>query len=251
MPVQSQIRRNRALDKSHHHAVVVGYGGIGKALVDALLAQSDQQRVSVISRQKISEQSDPRMASYVVDYDSNEALTALFDTLAPFDLLINTVGVLHGEDLQPEKRLAQFEPKNFQRSLAINTQISILLAQQVERVCSRKSSTVLAALSARVGSITDNHSGGWLSYRVSKAALNMAIKTISLEWARTRPSMAIVALHPGTVDTGLSQPFQSRVPEQQLFTPALAATHLLSVIETLDATHSGQFLAWDGSEIAW
>ena len=108
MPVQSQIRRNRALDKSHHHAVVVGYGGIGKALVDALLAQSDQQRVSVISRQKISEQSDPRMASYVVDYDSNEALTALFDTLAPFDLLINTVGVLHGEDLQPEKRLAQF-----------------------------------------------------------------------------------------------------------------------------------------------
>lgn len=251
MPVQSKIRRNRALDKQHQHAVVVGYGGIGKALVDTLLAQSDQQRVSVVSRQKISEQSDSRITAYVVDFDSNDALTALFDKLAPFDLLINTIGVLHGEDLQPEKRLAQFKPQNFQRNLAINTQISILLAQQVERVCSRKSSTVLVALSARVGSISDNHSGGWLSYRVSKAALNMAIKTISLEWARTRPSMAIVALHPGTVDTGLSQPFQSRVPEQKLFTPALAATHLLSVIETLDVANSGQFLAWDGSAIAW
>lgn len=239
------------MDKQHQHAVVVGYGGIGKALVDTLLAQSDQQRVSVVSRQKISEQSDSRITAYVVDFDSNDALTALFDKLAPFDLLINTIGVLHGEDLQPEKRLAQFKPQNFQRNLAINTQISILLAQQVERVCSRKSSTVLVALSARVGSISDNHSGGWLSYRVSKAALNMAIKTISLEWARTRPSMAIVALHPGTVDTGLSQPFQSRVPEQKLFTPALAATHLLSVIETLDVANSGQFLAWDGSAIAW
>ena len=239
------------MDRQHQHTVVVGYGGIGKALVDALLAQSDQQRVSVISRQKISEQGDSRMTSYVVDFDSNDALTALFDKLAPFDLLINTVGVLHGEDLQPEKRLAQFKPQNFQHSVAINTQISILLAQQLERVCSRKSSTVLVALSARVGSISDNHSGGWLSYRVSKAALNMAIKTISLEWARTRPSMTIVALHPGTVDTGLSQPFQSRVPEQKLFTPALAATHLLSVIETLDAANSGQFLAWDGSAIAW
>ena len=154
------------MDRQHQHTVVVGYGGIWKALVDALLAKSDQQRVSVISRQKISEQSDSRMTSYVVDFDANDALTALFDKLAPFDLLINTVGVLHGEDVQPEKRLAQFKPQNFQRSLAINTQISILLAQQAERVCSRKSSTVLVALSARVGSISDNHSGGWLSYRV-------------------------------------------------------------------------------------
>ncbi len=104
------------MDRQHQHTVVVGYGGIGKALVDALLAQSDQQRVSVISRQKISEQSDSRMTAYVVDFDSNDALTALFDKLAPFDLLINTVGVLHGEDLQPEKRLAQFKPQNFQRS---------------------------------------------------------------------------------------------------------------------------------------
>ena len=113
----------------------------------------------------------------------------------------------------------------------------------------RKQSLRFAALSARVGSISDNRLGGWYGYRASKAALNMMIRNLSIEWSRKNDKSIIVALHPGTVDTALSQPFQSNVPAEQLFDPGRAARQLLAVLEALQPTDSGKGFAWDGTEI--
>ena len=110
---------------------------------------------------------------------------------------------------------------------------------------------VVAALSARVGSIGDNRLGGWVSYRASKAALNMTMKTLAIEHARRWPDGVVASLHPGTVATGLSEPFRSRVPPGKLFTPEVAAAHLLRVIDGLTPEDTGGFFAGDGSRITY
>jgi NAD(P)-dependent dehydrogenase (short-subunit alcohol dehydrogenase family) len=110
---------------------------------------------------------------------------------------------------------------------------------------------VFAALSARVGSISDNRLGGWASYRASKAALNMLLRTAAIEHQRRRPESIVVALHPGTVDTRLSAPFQRGVPEGKLFTPTYAVDRLLHVIDGLRPTDTGGFFAWDGQPIEY
>ena len=110
---------------------------------------------------------------------------------------------------------------------------------------------MFASLSARVGSIEDNRLGGWFSYRASKAAQNMILKTAAIEAARKWPHLVVLALHPGTVDTNLSAPFSTRVPDDQLFTTTQAATYLARVIETRTPEDSGGFFAWDGKPIPW
>jgi NAD(P)-dependent dehydrogenase (short-subunit alcohol dehydrogenase family) len=109
--------------------------------------------------------------------------------------------------------------------------------------------TVFAALSARVGSIGDNRAGGWHAYRASKTALNMILRNLAIEVGRRNPEAICVGLHPGTVDTGLSRPFQRGLPEGQLFTPETSARHLLTVIDGLQAADSGNVLAWDGRTV--
>jgi NAD(P)-dependent dehydrogenase (short-subunit alcohol dehydrogenase family) len=106
-------------------------------------------------------------------------------------------------------------------------------------------------LSARVGSIGDNRLGGWHSYRASKAAANQLVRTLSVELARKNPTAAIVALHPGTVDTGMSRPFQRNVAAETLFTPQQSAAHLWTVMDGIDRARSGGFFAWDGAAIPW
>jgi len=101
------------------------------------------------------------------------------------------------------------------------------------------------------GSIEDNQLGGWFSYRASKAALNMCLKTLAVEWRRSLPNVAVAALHPGTTDTNLSGPFQHNVPPGQLFTPRQSVDYLVDVLDGLKPVQSGQFLAFDGEELPW
>lgn len=110
---------------------------------------------------------------------------------------------------------------------------------------------MFAALSARVGSITDNHLGGWHAYRASKAALNMLIKNFAIELHRRNPAAICVGLHPGTVDTGLSQPFQANVPEDKLLSPDFVSDRHISVIDGLETGGSGKQFAWDGRAIQY
>ena len=133
----------------------------------------------------------------------------------------------------------------------VNTIGPALLAKHFLPAMRKTGKTVFVALSARVGSIADNRLGGWVSYRASKAALNMVVKTIAVEQARQRPESIVVSLHPGTVDTALSKPFSAGVSENSLFTPEYSAACLLKVIDGLNVTDSGGFFAWDGAGIEY
>ena len=166
-------------------------------------------------------------------------------------LLINCAGILHGDNFGPERRLADVEPEQLQRVFAVNAFGPLLVAKHFAPLFDRRERTVLANLSARVGSIDDNALGGWYGYRASKAAQNMFTRNLSIELKRRHHGIICVALHPGTVDTALSQPFQRGVAPQKLFPPDRAAAQLLDVIAHLEADDNGGFYAWDGAKIAW
>ena len=134
---------------------------------------------------------------------------------------------------------------------SINAIAPVLLARSVESLLHRDRPFHFASLSARVGSIGDNRSGGWYSYRAAKAAQNQLLKTLSIEWRRRWPLATVTLLHPGTTDTGLSKPFQTFVPPEKLFTPQRAAEQLVDVLIAQTPEDSGAFLAWDGQPIDW
>ena len=133
----------------------------------------------------------------------------------------------------------------------INAIAPVLLARAVEPLLGRDRPLHFASLSARVGSIGDNRSGGWYSYRAAKAAQNQLLKSLSIEWRRRWPLATVTLLHPGTTDTALSKPFQTFVPPEKLFTPKRAAEQLVDVLLAQRPEDSGEFLAWDGQPIDW
>lgn len=166
--------------------------------------------------------------------------------------LWNVSGVLHGPDgLAPERKLASVTAENLQRVFAVNAFGPILVAKHFEALLRHEARAVVANLSARVGSISDNRLGGWYAYRASKAAQNQLTRTLALEMSRRARNVVVVALHPGTVDTELSAPFQRNVAKGKLFTPADSAERLLTVAEGLETADSGRFFAYDGQPIEW
>ena len=166
------------------------------------------------------------------------------------DLVIVATGILHdGPDLRPEKTWRSLDASALERVYRINTIGPALIAKHLLPSLAPDRKSVFAALSARVGSISDNRLGGWHAYRASKAALNMLIKTFAIELARRNPKALCVGLHPGTVDTKLSRPFQSNVPKPKLFDVDFVASRLLSVLDRLTPEDSGKLFAWDGQRI--
>jgi NAD(P)-dependent dehydrogenase (short-subunit alcohol dehydrogenase family) len=165
--------------------------------------------------------------------------------------LVLCIGLLHDDDHQPEKSITRFDRNWFARSIAINSQPFAELAAAVTRRARRDQALTLAVISAKVGSISDNKLGGWYSYRASKAALNMLVRTTAIEWRHRLPRSTLLALHPGTTDSGLSAPFQQRLPEGQLHTPAYTGQKLARLIDEATPEDSGAFLSWDGSLLPW
>ena len=181
---------------------------------------------------------------------------SLADTVAalgtPLDLVLVATGRLTRADGSgPEKALRQVSAAGLHELFADNAIVPALIASAVQQLLPRDRRAVFAVLSARVGSIGDNRLGGWHAYRASKAALNMLCRTIAIEWARSHPQAVVAALHPGTVDTGLSAPFQRGVAPDRLFTPDVSAAALLDVIDRLQPADSGGFFAWDGAPIPY
>lgn len=188
-----------------------------------------------------------------LDILSDESITNYCENMATdyphIDCLINCIGVLHETNIQPEKQLKNIKRSSLQRIFDSNAFGHILLIQALEPLLSKAKEFTCVSISARVGSIADNQIGGWYSYRASKAALNMLLKTLSIEFERKYPgSSRILSLHPGTTDTQLSKPFQSNV-SWKLYSPEDTAKNLLSVIASAQGT--GQFLAFDGSSISF
>ena len=159
-------------------------------------------------------------------------------------LVIDATGFLHDAEFQPEKSLRQLDPVNLARSFALNATGPALLMKHFLPLLARDERAVFATLSARVGSISDNRIGGWYAYRASKAALNQLVRTAAIELGRTRPHAICVALHPGTVDTGLSGPFAKSGLDVQ--TPDAAAARLLAVIAGLTQERSGTLIDQNG-----
>ena len=149
----------------------------------------------------------------------------------------------------PEKTWRSLNAAALAKAFRINTVGPALVAKHFLPLLARRRKSAFAVLSARVGSISDNRLGGWYAYRASKAALNMLIRTLSIELKRSNRDALCIALHPGTVDSRLSKPFQGNVPDGKLFSPDVAANHLLSVIDGVDPEQSGKLFAWDGAEI--
>jgi NAD(P)-dependent dehydrogenase (short-subunit alcohol dehydrogenase family) len=237
-------------------AVVVGAsGGLGAALVAALLARGAHATVLALSRGGAgpTDGDDARLARGridVTDEASVAAAAALAAGLAPPRLVIVASGVLHAPDgLRPEKSFAAIDPAALARLFAVNATGPALVAKHLLPRMPRTGRTVFAAVSARVGSIGDNRLGGWYGYRASKAALNMLLRTLAIERARTARESVVIGLHPGTVDTALSAPFQSNVGEGRLFAPDRSAAHLLDVIDRAGPRDSGTVLAWDGTPV--
>ena len=166
------------------------------------------------------------------------------------NLVVSTLGILHQENAKAEKTLAQLDLAGLQASFATHAFAPILLLKHVLPFL-RKQPATFAALSARVGSISDNRLGGWYSYRSSKAALNQLLHTASIELKRVNPAATVLALHPGTTDTALSRPFQGNVPEGKLFETGFAARCVIELVGRLGPSVTGSFWGWDGERIGW
>jgi NAD(P)-dependent dehydrogenase (short-subunit alcohol dehydrogenase family) len=234
-------------------ALVVGCGGIGSAVVRALEQRAPAlERLATRRSVELEEALPARLLC--LDLTSDRSLADLRTNLAdgpPLRLVINTAGLLQGEGVAPEKRLAQVNRAALLTSFQVNAFAPLLLAQALEPLFPRDLPCHFASLSARVGSIGDNRSGGWYAYRAAKAAQNQLLRTLALEWRRRLPHLCVSLLHPGTTATPLSQPFQANVPASQLFSPERSARQLLDVLSGLGPEQSGGFWAWDGQPIPW
>jgi NAD(P)-dependent dehydrogenase (short-subunit alcohol dehydrogenase family) len=239
-----------------------GSRGLGLALTEVLLARDPLMEVIVTSRnpqnslglQALMDQHSRALRCLALDVTDEVQIQNCAETLGSnieLDLLVNVSGVLHGENMQPERRLEEVKPETMLESFRVHTLGPLLMAKHFLPHLTHGRRAVFASLSARVGSITDNRLGGWYSYRSTKAAQNMVTKNLSIECKRRAKNLICVALHPGTVNTDLSRPFAGKVPEGHLFSPSQAAKHLVEVIDGLSPEDTGGFFAWDGQPIPW
>ncbi|MFT5084384.1 MAG: NAD(P)-dependent dehydrogenase (short-subunit alcohol dehydrogenase family) [Lentisphaeria bacterium] len=241
----------KRINMPNQNIVIIGAsGGLGSAFVKAF-ADDSSNTIYAFSRSEIED----KLANVNygrVDFTAEASIKQAAEKSAqwgPLDCVIVAAGVLHDSDLKPEKSLRDLSVDNFQRSFVANTIGPALVAKHFLPKLQRNRRSVFAALSARVGSIGDNRLGGWYAYLASKAALNMVIKTASIEIARLQKQVIVVGLHPGTVDTSLSQPFQQRVPSDKLFSTEYSARQLIKVLQGLTVENSGKVFAWDGNEV--
>lgn len=226
-------------------AVVIGAsGGIGGAFEAALIDEGAFAIVHGLARSRGGAQHLD-----LLDEASIAAAAAHVAEGPPPTLVIVATGLLHAGDHGPEKALRDLDPEWLAKLYAVNAIGPALVAKHFLPIMPRSGRAVFAALSARVGSIGDNRLGGWHGYRASTAALNMLVRNLAIEERRRNDRAIVVALHPGTVDTALSRPFQGNVQAGRLFDPERAALQLLDVIEGLKVPDSGKLFDFEGEEV--
>ena len=222
-------------------ALIIGSSGtIGSAFIELLKQNPSCTEVVGVHRH----------AEHPIDYQNPESIESCAHSLlrdSPFQLIINTIGILHSNDWMPEKKLDDLNAEQLIALMKINAIGPALTIHSFSKLLDPKNS-IMVTLSAKVGSIEDNRLGGWYSYRASKAALNMLIKTASIEWARTKPHSALIAMHPGTVNSRLSKPFRG----EQIGRPAIdAVSDMFAVVENLTIEDSGSFVSYSGEKLPW
>ena len=225
-------------------AVVIGAsGGIGAAVADLIEASTAFSRTIRLSRR-----SDPQL-DLLDETRMERAAAHIRDVGTPPRLVFNATGFLHGDGVMPEKALSRLTPEGLERNFAINAIGPALLMKHLLPLLPREGRSVYASLTAKVGSITDNGLGGWYSYRAAKAAQNQLIRTASIEVRRRAPEAVLVALHPGTVRSDLSEPFAKS--GLNVMEPETSARAMLDVIDALGPNDTGTFRSYDGTVLPW
>ena len=231
-----------SLFDTDYRALVIGASGaIGHAFVEAL--QLDPRCVHV---ETLSRALDPRLD--LLDTSGFPGLAAASGERGPYRLVIDATGALTIDGVGPEKSLSAVKPESLSKAFAINATGPLLLLRHFAPLLAPGHS-IYAKLSARVGSITDNHKGGWYGYRASKAALNMLLQTAAIELQRKQPELRVVALQPGTVRSSLSQPFSAGVAK--LLEPTESVEGMLAVLRGLGARAGAHYVDYQGNEIPW
>ncbi len=246
-------------DRNPTTALIVGASqGIGLEFVRQLLQSARADRVYATYRNPQSELlaiGDSRLRCLPMDITEEAKIATVVQDIkaetSALHYVINCVGVLHEGAMQPEKSLRQLNAEQLLHYFQVNSMGAVLLAKHVQPLLKHSDRAILATISAKIGSIGDNYLGGWYGYRASKAALNMFMRTTAIEYKRTCPRAIVVTLHPGTTDTQLSRPFQRNVPPEKLFPVDRTVQQLLTVLDQLKESDSGEFFSWDGSRLPW
>ncbi|KST69258.1 SDR family NAD(P)-dependent oxidoreductase [Mastigocoleus testarum] len=246
------------------NTLIVGANrGIGFGFVSKLLENQEYGKIYATYRDRNSaseliafaEKYPQRLICLSMDVTDEQQITEgikfISESTDKLHLVVNCVGLLHDGKLQPEKSLRQLNSENLLRYFQVNSISSALLAKHLLPLFRHDSQSIFACISAKIGSIGDNRLGGWYGYRASKAALNMFMRTVAIEYGRKSPNTIVVTLHPGTTDTRLSEPFQRNVPPEKLFSVERTVNQLFAVINNLGKEDSGEFFSWDGSRLPW
>jgi NAD(P)-dependent dehydrogenase (short-subunit alcohol dehydrogenase family) len=255
-------------EETMQDALVLGASqGIGFGFVQYLLNQDTVNQVYATYRSiesaapllALAQKSGDRLTCILLEItDEDQVIHCLQQVAAglkesdrQLGWVINCIGMLHQGDLQPEKSLRQINTEQLLTYFQVNSIGSILLAKHLAPLIKNTDRVIFATLSAKVGSITDNRLGGWYGYRASKAALNMFMRSIAIEYRRTCKGAIVVVLHPGTTETGLSEPFRRGVAPEKLFSIDRSVSQLMQVMNALTPENSGEFFSWDGTPLPW
>ena len=247
-------------DDSKRRIVIIGAsGGIGSALLKLLIEHAEDMRITSIvatycsstPREAVEHRSSSLVKWCKLDVRNIEQIAAFCENISTLDWLINCVGILHNDKNRPEKSVQRVDADFLLESFLVNTQASLFFAKSLSKKFNKRVPTIFLGVSAKVGSIEDNQLGGWYSYRVTKAALNMALKCLANEWRYSLPLMRVAAYHPGTTDTQLSKPFQANVPSKQLISAEKSAACLYERLCNLHDFPSGKFWSWNGQTLPW
>src|SRR6056300_1013527 len=232
--------------------VIIGSrGAIGNAFVEHYLKDSSVSNIFAFSRNKINS-THSKLTSFYIDIELEESVAAAAESINghKIDIIITATGILHSDRIKPEKSIKDINHESFMKIFSINAVGPALIGKYFIPLLKKDTKSVVAFLSARVGSISDNKLGGWYSYRASKSALNQIIKNFSIELKRTNPKAIVLALQPGTVDSNLSEPFKKNISKDKLFSPDFSVDMMSKVIESANSSSSGNLIAWDGEVIS-
>ncbi|PIB55016.1 SDR family NAD(P)-dependent oxidoreductase [Pseudomonas sp. 2995-1] len=236
--MKSPFKMN-SLGEGYRALVIGASGAIGSAFCELLNQDPSCAYVRELGRNSVP----------CLDLEEADSIASAASELAqeaPYQLILHAAGLLHRDEIKPEKSYSAIEADTLQAIFQVNTIGPALVLRHFLPLLDPRGA--MAMLSAKVGSIGDNRLGGWYAYRASKAALNMMIKTAAIELARTRPQTRLLSLHPGTVISGLSHPFRGASEAR----PANIAAHeLLSLIDRLGPADSGNFFAYNGERLPW
>ena len=232
-------------------AVIGSSGAIGSAFVNHYINDLSVNSIFSFSRSSIGIDNN-KVKHFSIDIENESSIQNAAKSVEEinFDEVIIASGLLHTNEFGPEKSIKDLKADNILKVLNVNTVGPAILGKYFLPLLNKDNKSVMAFLSARVGSISENKLGGWYAYRASKSALNQVIKTFSIELKRINPKAIIIGLQPGTVDSELSAPFKRSVSNNKLFSAEYSVSQLIGVIERADESSSGNLISWDGEIIS-